>query len=276
MKKNKIQDLVVKRTSDRISHKLLVMSGKGGVGKSSVAACLALGLADRRFRVGLLDVDLHGPSIAGIMGLSGPLQMTEDRFALPHQTASGLKVLSMQFLLAAADRPVIWRGPAKTAAIRQFMADVKWGDLDFLLIDSPPGTGDEPLAVARNIAGARAVIVTTPQQVAIDDVRRSIRFCRTVSMPILGMIENMGPFVCPFCGRLLEIFNTGGGRLLAKEEGVEFLGMLPFDPKVVEACDAGRLPEGTACGPEFADALSACVDRVVERTEMRSSRILQP
>ncbi|MCF8078533.1 MAG: Mrp/NBP35 family ATP-binding protein [Desulfobacterales bacterium] len=267
MKKNKIQDLVVKRTSDRISHKLLVMSGKGGVGKSSVAACLSLSLADRRFRVGLLDVDLNGPSIAKIMGLSGPLQMTENRFALPHQTANGLKVLSMQFLLAAQDRPVIWRGPAKTAAIRQFMADVQWGDLDFLLIDSPPGTGDEPLAVARNIAGARAVIVTTPQQVAIDDVKRAIRFCRTVSMPILGMIENMGPFACPFCGRPLEIFKTGGGRWLAKEEGIEFLGTLPFDPKFVEVCDAGRLPEGTAYGPEFADALSACVDRVVERTE---------
>jgi Mrp family chromosome partitioning ATPase len=267
VKKNNVQDLVVGRTVARIAHKLLVMSGKGGVGKSSVAAHLALALADRRFRVGLLDVDLHGPSIAGIMGLRGPLQMTEDRFALPHETANGLKVMSMQFLLATQDRPVIWRGPAKTAVIRQFMADVQWGDLDFLLIDSPPGSGDEPLAVARNIAGARAVIVTTPQQVAIDDVKRSIRFCRTVSMPILGLIENMGPFACPFCGRPVEIFKTGGGRLLAKEEGIEFLGTLPFDPKVVQACDAGRLPEGTACEPEFADALSNCVDRVVERTE---------
>jgi len=267
LKKNKIQDLVLKRTCDRISHKLLIMSGKGGVGKSSVAACLALALADRRFRVGLLDVDLHGPSIAGIMGLSGPLQMTEDRFALPRQTANGLKVLSMQFLLGTADRPVIWRGPAKTAAIRQFMADVQWGDLDYLLIDSPPGTGDEPLAVARNIAGARAVIVTTPQQVALDDVKRSIRFCRTVSMPILGMIENMGPFACPFCGRPLEIFKSGGGRLLAKEEGIEFFGSLPFDPKFVEACDAGRLSAGASAGRDFTEALEACIDRVVELTK---------
>jgi len=262
-----IRRLMIERTTARIRHKLLVMSGKGGVGKSSVAAHLAVGLAGRRYRVGLLDVDLHGPSIAQMMQLTGPLPMSADRFARPLTAHGGVKVVSLQFQLEARDRAVVWRGPAKNAAIRQFLADVQWGDLDFLLIDAPPGTGDEPMSVARNVPGARAVIVTTPQQVALDDVRRSIRFCQTVSLPILGLIENMGPFACPHCGRTVKIFKSGGGRRLAKEAGLEWIGSLPFDPRVVQACD-GRAPLGAdSGGPAFNEALSACIDRVGALTE---------
>jgi Mrp family chromosome partitioning ATPase len=262
-----VQGLLIERTAARIRHKLLVMSGKGGVGKSSVSAHLSVGLARRGMRVGLLDVDLHGPSIAGIMGLSGAVKVTTDRFAAPRKGPGSVGVISIQFLLAEPDRAVIWRGPAKTAAIRQFMADVQWGDLDYLVIDAPPGTGDEPLGVARSVPGARAILVTTPQQVALDDVRRSIRFCRAVELPILGLIENMGPFSCPHCGGDVAVFRQGGGRELADETGIGLIGSLPFDPAVVRACDGGLGSAARIAGPAFAEALEVCIDRVVDLTE---------
>jgi Mrp family chromosome partitioning ATPase len=263
----RMQGLLIERTAARIRNKILVMSGKGGVGKSSVSAHLATELARRGLGVGILDVDLHGPSIAGIMGLSGAVKITPDRFAEPRLGPNGVKVLSLQFLLAEPDRAVIWRGPAKTAAIRQFMADVHWGDLDYLLIDAPPGTGDEPLGVARSVPGARAVLVTTPQQVALDDVRRSIRFCRCVGLPILGLIENMGPFSCPHCGGDVAPFQEGGGRKLAMASGIEWIGSLPFDPAVVWACDGGLGSAVDNDAPAFSTALKACVNRVVELVE---------
>jgi ATP-binding protein involved in chromosome partitioning len=224
----------------RIRHKILVMSGKGGVGKSTVAANMAVSLALAGKKVGLLDVDIHGPSIPKMMRLDGSTVETKDGVLQPVEIA-GIKVMSIGFLLRDRDDAVIWRGPLKMSLIKQFLKDVEWGELDYLIIDSPPGTGDEPLSICqlvRNPAGA--VVVTTPQDVATADVRKSINFCKQLELPVLGVVENMSGFVCPHCGVLTDIFKSGGGERMAAEMGVPFLGRLPIDPAVGEACDAGK------------------------------------
>ncbi|MEJ2660110.1 MAG: Mrp/NBP35 family ATP-binding protein [Desulfobacteraceae bacterium] len=247
----------------RIKHKLLVMSGKGGVGKSSVSAGLAIQLADSGYRVGLLDVDIHGPSLAGIMGVKGLLQVSAERKVTPHEVDAHLKVVSMQSLMKDHDQAIIWRGPAKAGVIRQFLSDVDWGDLDFLIVDAPPGTGDEPLGVAQTVPEAKAVIVTTPQDVALSDVRKSISFCRVIGMTILGLVENMGPFPCPCCGKPLALFKSGGGEATAGQMEVPFLGTLPFDPLVVKACDNGQ-PRGLReSGAAFSDAMAGIVQKLI-------------
>lgn len=221
-------------------HKILVMSGKGGVGKSTVATNLAVFLSNQGYKVGLLDVDVHGPSIAGLLGLTGlRLNMMNNQIQ-PYHYTDNLKVMSIQGLLDQPDDPIIWRGPVKIGIIRQFLADVNWGPLDFLIIDSPPGTGDEPLTVAQTITGCQAVIVTTPQEIALADVRKSIQFCQKVNMPVLGIIENMSGFVCPSCGDMHAIFKSGGGEKTAAKYQLPFLGQLPIDPNVVTAGDAGQ------------------------------------
>lgn len=260
---DKINQMMMDGTLEKIRHKLVVMSGKGGVGKSSMSAQIALTLAERGLRVGLLDVDLHGPSIAGILGLEGMLDITQDKQAIPKKAAENLFVVSMQSLMPERDKAVIWRGPAKTGVIRQFIMDVKWGDLDFLVIDAPPGTGDEPLSVAQMVTGAKAVIITTPQEVALSDVRKSINFCRTVSLPILGLVENMGPFACPCCGKTVELFKSGGGKRTAEEMGLPFLGTVPFEPTLVSACDRGN-PREAAGSNGFNDAMNAVVDAALK------------
>jgi ATP-binding protein involved in chromosome partitioning len=250
----------------RIKNKLLVMSGKGGVGKSSISANIAVCLAEKGFQTGLIDVDLHGPSIARIMGLNGLLDITPDQTTiLPKQVGENLKVVSMQSLMREEDQAVIWRGPAKTGIIQQFIANVQWGDLDFLVIDSPPGTGDEPLTVAQTVPDAKAVIVTTPQDVALGDVRKSISFCKTVALEVLGLIENMGPFSCPCCNKTIELFKSGGGEATAKKMDIPFLGTIPFDTQVVKACDTGQpmlLQMKTA---QFSKALASVVEKMVKR-----------
>ena len=245
-----------------IRHKLIVMSGKGGVGKSSVSANLAIQMANRGHQVGLLDVDIHGPSLAGIMGVQGLLDITPDNKVMPKLVSDHLKVVSMQSLMQDSDQAVIWRGPAKTGVIRQFVGDVKWGALDFLIIDAPPGTGDEPLSVAQIIPEAKSIIVTTPQDVALSDVRKSINFCKVINMEILGLIENMGPFACPCCGETVALFKSGGGQLTAEQMEVAFLGTLPFDPAVVSACDAGKPMEVETAAPDFTAALQQVVDNI--------------
>jgi len=260
----KIQEQIIESSLAKIKHKLLVMSGKGGVGKSSIAANMAVALSRKGLRVGLMDVDLHGPSIAGIMGLKGLLEVGEDHFAIPKAFSDNLKVVSMQSLLQNGDDPVIWRGPAKTGVIRQFIGDVRWGELDFLVIDSPPGTGDEPLSVAQTVPGAKALIVTTPQDVALSDVRKSINFCKAVNLEVLGLVENMGPFACPCCGKTIEVFKSGGGRRTASEMGVLFLGTLPFEPGVVKASDEGKPLLGEAAETPFTRELHAVVEKIVE------------
>ena len=224
----------------RIKHKLLVMSGKGGVGKSSVAVYLALTLSKQGYQVGLLDVDLHGPSIPKMLGLHGTLDITPDQQILPREYNPNLKVVSIESLLEDTDSAMIWRGPLKHGVIQQFLAECKWDDLDFLVIDSPPGTGDEPLSVARLIPDANAIIVTTPQEVALADVRKSINFCRKVKLKIAGLVENMSGLYCPHCQGFIPIFRTGGGKKTAEQMKVPFLGALPFDPAVVEGGDRGH------------------------------------
>jgi Mrp family chromosome partitioning ATPase len=246
-----------------IKNKLIVMSGKGGVGKSSFASNLAVALAGKGFATGLLDVDLHGPSIAGMLGLNGLLDVNENQQVVPKTVGEHLKVVSMQSLMKDPDQAVIWRGPAKTGIIRQFIADVLWETLDFLIVDSPPGTGDEPLSVAQTITGAKALIVTTPQEVALADVRKSINFCRTVNLEIVGLVENMGPFACPCCGETVELFKSRGGQATAESMGVTFLGTLPFDPQVVKTCDEGTpIAAGSHTGP-FVDALDLVIQAIV-------------
>lgn len=223
----------------RIKHKIVVMSGKGGVGKSTVAVNLAMGLHLAGKKVGLLDVDIHGPSVPTMLGLE-QAQVMEGNGELLPVDLNGLKVISLGFFLKEQDEAVIWRGPMKTGVITQFIRDVAWGDLDYLIVDSPPGTGDEPLSVCQTLEGADgAVIVTTPQKVAAVDVRKSISFCRQLGLPVLGVIENMSGFACPKCGEITAVFKSGGGKLMADDMGVAFLGSVPIDPLIADAGDSG-------------------------------------
>jgi ATP-binding protein involved in chromosome partitioning len=227
----------------RIKHKVMVLSGKGGVGKSTVAVNLATALALAGKRVGLLDVDIHGPSVPKLLHLEGAPIEGDDSGLEPVRLGCGagqLCVMSIGFLLRERDDAVIWRGPRKYGVIKQFLKDVAWGDLDYLVVDSPPGTGDEPLAVAQLIEKADgAVIVTTPQEVAVQDVRRCIVFCRQLGLPVLGVVENMSGFACPKCGELVPIFGAHGGRKMAEEMKVPYLGAIPIEPEVVVSGDSG-------------------------------------
>lgn len=224
----------------RIGYKLLIMSGKGGVGKSTVAANLAVALSLAGKRVGLLDVDIHGPSIPTLMGLDRARAFAHQGELVPLEIGENLKVMSIAFFLPNNRDAVIWRGPMKYHLIQQFLKDVAWGTLDYLLIDAPPGTGDEPLSVAQLVGhAAGAVLVTTPQQLAVADVRRSVSFCEAVKMPVVGIIENMSGLVCPHCGGQIDLFGGGGGEALAREMGVPLLGRIPIDPQIVTCGDEG-------------------------------------
>ena len=224
----------------RIQRKIVVLSGKGGVGKSTVAANIAVALQMAGKRVGLLDVDIHGPSIPTMLGLEGETLQGGADGLLPIDL-EGLKVMSLGFLLPDPDQAVIWRGPLKMGAIKQFLKDVAWGDLDYLIIDSPPGTGDEPLSVIQLIGNLDgAIVVTTPQKVAAVDVRKSITFCRQLNVPVLGVVENMSGFACPKCGEISAVFSAGGGKRIAVDMGVPFLGSIPIDLVITESCDNGR------------------------------------
>ena len=253
-----------------VRQKLLVLSGKGGVGKSTVAANLAVWLARAGKRVGLLDVDVHGPSIPRLMGLDVHSVETAGEEIVPVTVGENLAVMSIGFLLSSRDDAVIWRGPRKHQLIRQFLTDVGWGPLDYLVVDSPPGTGDEPLSAAQLVgAPASAVVVTTPQAVAISDVRRCVTFCRTLSLPVLGIVENMSGLLCPRCGQRIDLFKRGGGAALAQEMGVPLLGQIPIDTEVVMTGDAG-IP---LCrdGPQSpaAVAFSAIVRSILDRDVSR-------
>ena len=227
---------------NNIKNKIVVLSGKGGVGKSTVAANIAISLALNGYKTGLLDVDIHGPSIPTILGLENARAKGTEESLIPCSYGDDLlKVVSIAFLVNNADDAIIWRGPAKTGVIKQFIENVEWGELDYLIVDCPPGTGDEPLSVIQlleNVIGS--VIVTTPQKLAIADVRKSVNFCGKVNVPVLGVIENMSGFVCPECNKTVDIFKSGGGEEMAKDMNVPFLGKIPIDPNIVEAGDSGR------------------------------------
>ncbi len=235
------QELAITRSLGKIKNKILVMSGKGGVGKSTVSVNLALGLANKGFKVGLMDVDLHGPDVIRMLDMKGTIVPPESPDALvpPLTYNDNLKVVSLEYMMRDRDEAIIWRGPLKIQAIRQFVSDMDWGELDYLIIDAPPGTGDEPLSVAQTIPHVKAVVVTTPQKVALADVRKSINFCKTVKVEIAGIVENMSGFVCPHCSETVDIFKSGGGEELARELDLPFLGKIPMDPKVVMAGDDG-------------------------------------
>jgi ATP-binding protein involved in chromosome partitioning len=230
----------------RIRRKVVVLSGKGGVGKSTVAVNIAVALRMAGKRVGLLDVDIHGPSIPTMLRLEGTSLQNGADGLLPID-AEGLKVMSLGFLLPDPDQAVIWRGPLKMGAIKQFLKDVAWGDLDYLIIDSPPGTGDEPLSVCQLIGNLDgAVVVTTPQKVATVDVRKSITFCRQLGVPVLGVVENMSGFACPKCGQISAVFSAGGGKRIAADMGVPFFGSIPIDLAITASGDNGQ-PYVSAC-----------------------------
>ncbi len=253
----------------KIKHRIGVLSGKGGVGKTTVATNLAAELAKRGYKVGLLDADIHGPNVAKMFGAEG-----QRLFADPNsQTIKpftplgmpNLKIVSMAFLLENPDQPVIWRGPLKHQAIKQFLAEIDWGELDFLIVDLPPGTGDEALSVAQLIKPMDGfVIVTTPQEVSLLDTRKSISFAKMMKVPVLGIIENMSGLICPHCGKEIDIFKKGGGEKAAKELGIPFLGRVPIEPSVVEAGDEG-VPIVVA-KPESASAkaLSQITEKLLE------------
>lgn len=226
---------------EKVRHKILILSGKGGVGKSTVATNLALSFSMNGSEVGLLDVDIHGPDIPKMLGIEDERLMGDENGIIPVLYPPQLKVMSMAFLLTDKDSPVIWRGPLKMKAIEQFIKDVNWGELDYLIMDLPPGTGDEPLSIAHLIPDADgAVIVTTPQEVALLDSRKAVNFVRAINLPIIGIIENMSGFRCPHCGEEIQLFKTGGGEMAAKELGVPFLGRVPLDPRIVETGDSGE------------------------------------
>ena len=224
----------------KIKHKIVVMSGKGGVGKTTIAVNLAVTFA-KEARVGIVDADVTGPDVPKILGVEhAPVVATEGGLE-PAVGVLDVKAVSMALVLGDRDTPVIWRGPLKIKALKQMLMDVTWGELDYLIIDLPPGTSDEPLSIAQEIPDADgAVVVTTPQDVSLLDVRKSIAFARAVNLPVLGIIENMSGMTCPHCGKEVEVFKKGGGEAAAKELGLPFLGRIPLDPRIVEGGDAGK------------------------------------
>ena len=231
----------LKRNLEGIKHKILVLSGKGGVGKSTVAASLALTLAKKGAKVGLLDVDFHGPSQPTLFSLRSASVEGDENGLYPAEI-SGLKIFSIGIVLEDADKAVIWRGPAKIGVLKQLLEDVQWGELDYLVLDFPPGTGDEVLSACQMITGdTKALIVTTPQEVALADCRKCVDFCRQVGVPIAGIIENMSGFVCPDCGHRHEIFSSGGGEALAKLAEAPLLAQIPLDPEFLKRADSGNI-----------------------------------
>ena len=267
------QNKEIAETLSRIKNKILVMSGKGGVGKSSVAAYLSVSLAKKGYSVGLMDVDLHGPSIPRILGLKGSLGFAGHKAKmLPVRYLPNMEVISIETLIGEnKDAATIWRGPLKIGAIRQFISDIEWMNLDYLIIDSPPGTGDEPLTVAQTISDAKALIVTTPQEVSLADVRKSINFCRQVKMEILGLVENMSGLKCPYCGKIIEVFKTYGGRETAIKENLRLLATLPLELEVVKAGDTGDISLLDNKALLITREFNKMVDEIVKLTDPKTS-----
>ena len=266
------QDRAITERLGHIRHKIFVMSGKGGVGKSSVTVNTAAALARRGFKVGILDVDIHGPSVPNLLGLTSTVEIDEaTQLMIPAAYDENLSVISMDTFLQDKDQAVLWRGPKKTSAIRQFIADVKWGELDFLLIDSPPGTGDEHMTVMQSIPDALCVVVTTPQEISLADVRKAINFLQYTNSNVLGVVENMSGLVCPHCHQEIDLFKKGGGEELAKRYALKFLGAVPLDPTTVVAADKGipvvYLEAESAAKAAFlnlADSIAAAADGSLE------------
>ncbi|KZV74867.1 cytosolic Fe-S cluster assembling factor CFD1 [Peniophora sp. CONT] len=273
-------DTPVARRLRTVRHIIIVLAGKGGVGKSSVSAQLALSLhaSTPTARVGILDVDLTGPSIPRMLGLDGHgVHQSTDGWVPVYADGAErrLACMSVGFLLKKKEDSVVWRGPKKNAMIRQFLSDVRWGDLDYLVVDTPPGTSDEHLSLLEHLAPVHdrlsAVVVTTPQAVALADALKCVSFTRAVNLPVLGLIENMCGYVCPCCGEVSNVFSTGGGQSLAERESIPFLGALPVDVELVTLLDAAaeEAVDGTEAGERRDE--TGVVFRVLERYQKTNS-----
>lgn len=264
-----MQNRALARNLQDVRHKLFVMSGKGGVGKSSVAVNLATALAERGFHVGILDVDIHGPSVPRLLGVSSSVVADDDGKMLPVSCGERLSMLSMDSFLKNKDTAIIWRGAKKTGAIRQFLTDVKWGALDYLVIDSPPGTGDEHLTVLDAVPDAGCIVVTTPQEISLADVRKALDFLKQIQAPVLGIVENMSGLICPHCGREIDLFKKGGGRQLALHYGLPFIGAIPLDPAAVIASDRGVPIVSLSEASPAREGFMALADAVIAATESK-------
>jgi len=258
------EDAKITKALAKIKNRVLVFSGKGGVGKSTVAANLALALSKKGKKVGLLDVDIHGPNLPKMLGVEGRSLDVSSQGIKPVCVSDNLHLVSMSFLLQDPDLPVIWRGPMKMKAIEQFLGDVDWGELDWLIIDSPPGTGDEPLSVAQLIPATGAVIVTTPQEVSLMDSKKAVAFARQLNLNILGIVENMSGLTCPNCGQKIDLFKEGGGFKAAMELKIPFLGKIPLDPQIVILGDEGKSFVDTQPESKASQAFSDIVNKIIE------------
>ena len=257
------QTRVIAQRLAQIEHVFAVISGKGGVGKTTLATAVANKLAADGFAVGLLDTDITGPNAPLMMGVEGQRPIMDGEAIVPVVSATGVKVMSMAMLAEDRDTPVIWRGPLRGMAVRQFVADVQWGRLDYLIIDLPPGTGDEALTVAQSLPGIDGVVVvTTPQEVSLEDCRKAVNFARRLELEVLGVVENMSGLICPHCGARIDIFGSGGGEKMAQQLGVPFLGRVPLSPALVEATDRGQPLSEQLVGAPIWEALSEIVAKL--------------
>eukprot|EP01061_Rhynchopus_euleeides_P019524 TRINITY_DN32090_c0_g1_i1.p2 TRINITY_DN32090_c0_g1~~TRINITY_DN32090_c0_g1_i1.p2 ORF type:complete len:256 (+),score=118.12 TRINITY_DN32090_c0_g1_i1:36-803(+) len=250
---------------DHVKNVLTVLSGKGGVGKSTVACQLAMGLAAAGKTVGILDIDLCGPSVPKILGVEGKDVTNGEKGWIPVDGPHGLKVMSIQFLLEEEGAAVVWRGPKKDSVIKQFLNNVDWGDCDLLVVDTPPGTSDEHLTLCEQLKGrpnVGAVVVTGPQKVACDDVRKEMSFCQKLNLPVIGIVENMSGFACPHCSTCTPVFSSGGGKLVAGEYNVAFLGQIPIDPNLSRCEDSGMHFAEAFPNSQTAVAISSVVTQI--------------
>ena len=266
LKENCTEENKIETALSKIKHVFMVMSGKGGVGKTSTAVNLAVTLSNKGYKVGLMDVDLHGPDIPRMLGLTGNLDSTIEKKLKPLSYSENLTAVSIEALMPDKDEAIVWRGPIKNSAIRQFISDVYWGELDYLIIDAPPGTGDEPLSVIQHIPMAKAIIVTTPQEIALADVRKSIRFCQAVNMEIMGIVENMGAYVCPHCDEVAFLFGADGGAKTAKEMNIPLLGEIPFDVRMTETSNIGKVFTDTYFDAKATLVYNKIADMLIQAT----------
>jgi len=270
---DQLLDIAIRENMARIKHKIIIMSGKGGVGKSTVSTNIAFGLVSGGFKIGLLDTDIHGPSLGKMLGIEGQLVRPSEKGPglLPIEV-KGIKIITMASLLQDADAPVIWRGPLKMGAIKQFLGEIEWGELDYLVIDSPPGTGDEPLSVCQLIPEADgSIIVTTPQDVALIDSRKAVRFSQALHIPVLGIVENMSGFNCPHCGKPIDLFKIGGGERAAYSMNIPFLGRIPIDPKIVDSGDDGFAFINDYAKTPAGEAMREIVNKVIVETKEKQT-----
>lgn len=261
-----MQNAKIRENMGKIKHKIAILSGKGGVGKSTVTVNLAATLSAMGKKVGILDGDIHGPNIPKMLGVENIQPLADEKGIYPITTPGGIKTMSISYFLPNKDTPVIWRGPKISGAVRQFLSDVVWGELDYLLIDTPPGTGDIQITIMQSIPDIDGVIiVTTPEEVAVLDARKSIMMAKATNIPIIGIIENMGGFVCPHCNKVVDIFGKGGGEKASKELGVEFLGRIPLDIKAREASDKGIPMVSLDC--TATEEFKKIVEKIVKKIE---------